>query len=165
MRRNTCVHVTVHNCVHLQVDRNMDLIVRAPGSAGPGGIAECHCGQIGRPRGPQGLRGGTGPQGRHGRHTGPAPHVGVCLLSKHTPTPAQKWTRNNGKKPPKAAGFWRLAPTRFSRVCGKAGETLKKNPCGRTPTWPLQHRHPTVAARPSCSTGHVSKGTCTFSIL
>ena len=75
----------------------------------------------------------------------------------------QNWTTDSWKTTGTPADFGGLSPTRFSCACAEAGETLKKIPCGRAPTQPPHHRHPTMAGRAPCSAGHVSKGHCTLS--
>ena len=70
------------------------------------------------------------------------------------------WTTDTRKKPGDGAGSWALPPTRLRCACAAADEASGKKPCGRSPTQPLQHRHPNIAGRRACSTGHVSKGDC-----
>ena len=61
-----------------------------------------------------------------------------------------------------AAQVWAPTPTRFRCACATPGQTLKKVSRDRTPIPPPQHRHPTMAGRATCSTGHVGKEDHTF---
>ena len=84
------------------------------------------------------------------------------IVSPNPSELARKLTTPRGKKPEKAADSWGPTQTRFSCPCATADQTLGIVSCGRTPTPPPQHRHPTVAGRATCSSGHVSKEDYTF---
>ena len=74
----------------------------------------------------------------------------------------EKLDHGQGKKHRIGASFRGRNPTRFRRTLAEADVTWETQPCARTPTQHLHHRHPTVARRPPCCTGHASKGDCTL---
>ena len=70
----------------------------------------------------------------------------------------KNWTKSKEKRPKAAAPSGRPTPVRFCCAGAKPDDSWKTNPCGRGPTQPLQHRHPNIAGRATCSTGHARKG-------
>ena len=74
----------------------------------------------------------------------------------------RKLDHEKEKKHEIGASFQGRKPTRFRRTLAEADVTWKTQPYARTPTQHLHHRHPTVARRPPCFTGHASKGYCTL---
>ena len=92
-----------------------------------------------------------------------APHAHAKKCFPQKMKPAKKRTKSHKNRPRNEGHLGRLAPFRLRCARARPDDTWKKNPCARTPTQPLQHRHTTVAGRATCSTGRASKGDCTLS--